>query len=269
MPAIQPARLKQQAALLVEHFADPAAFVRSLHHLLDFYADRAHRPGQSGEPAPLLAAYNVRPPVLRQILQELAPLADQEPQLALALIDALWEQAYLEFRLLAASLLGQLPPAPAHPILSRAQSWIKADPQVRMVTAVLGQGLARLRRENPDELIRLVEDWLSNDDIFYQQSGLQALLPMINDLSFENLPLFFRLIYPFTRVAPPALRPDLLDVLGALARRSPQETAYLLRQNLDIPNNTDASWLIRQCLGDFPPEIRESLRMAVRDAAQE
>jgi hypothetical protein len=59
MPAIQPARLRQQAALMVEHFDQPAAFVRSLHHLLEYYADRAHRPGQAGKPPALLAAYNV------------------------------------------------------------------------------------------------------------------------------------------------------------------------------------------------------------------
>ena len=50
MPAIQPVRLKRQSALLVEQFNNPAAFIRSLHHLLEFYADRVHRPGQAGEP---------------------------------------------------------------------------------------------------------------------------------------------------------------------------------------------------------------------------
>ena len=65
MPAIQPARLKQQAVLLAQQFDNPVAYVRSLHHLLDFYADRAHRPGQSGKPAPLTSAYRVHPPVLR------------------------------------------------------------------------------------------------------------------------------------------------------------------------------------------------------------
>ena len=75
--------------------------MRSLHHLLDFYADRARRPGQSGKPAPLIDAYKVHPPVLRHILQELIPLAAENPDAGLALCDALWEQPYLEFRLLA------------------------------------------------------------------------------------------------------------------------------------------------------------------------
>lgn len=266
MPAIQPARLRQQAALLVEHFTSPPAFVRSLHHLLDYYADRAHRPGRSGEPAPLLAAYNVRPPVLRQILQELAPLVESEPQIALSLSDALWEQPYLEFRLLAASLLGQISPQPPEPILARVQAWVKSDPQNRLIGALLSQGVARVRNEKPDHLIHLVEVWLSSSDVFQQQLGLRTLVPMVKDLGFENLPAFFRLIQPLSRSVPPELRPDMLDVLRALAHRSPHETAFHLRQFLELPNSPDTPWLIRQCLQAFPLETQESLRAALRAA---
>ena len=53
MPAIQLTRLRLQTAGLAESFANPQAFVRGLHDLLDYYADRTHRPGQSGAPAPL------------------------------------------------------------------------------------------------------------------------------------------------------------------------------------------------------------------------
>ena len=74
MPAINPARLKQQAALLADHFDSPAAFVRSLHHLLDYYSERVQRTGQAGVMPTLLPAYRVRPQVLRLVLQELSVL---------------------------------------------------------------------------------------------------------------------------------------------------------------------------------------------------
>jgi hypothetical protein len=89
---------------------------------------------------------------------------------------------------------------------------------------------------------------------------------MIQDPDFENLPAFFRLIHPLVRQAPPALRPDVLDVLATLARRSPQETAYFLRQTLALPNCPDTPWSIRQVLSAFPAEQQKRLRQALRSA---
>jgi hypothetical protein len=269
MPAILPARLRQQAALLVKHFYNPAAFARSLHHLLDSYADRVQRPGQAGDPPPLLAAYKVRPPVLRQILLELAPLARDDPESGLALCDALWEQPYLEFRLLAASLLGLIPCSPAEPVLARLQAWIRPGIEARLVDALFTQGLACLRQKDPVALVGLAEVWLKDKDLFYQQTGLRLLLPLIDDPQFENLPVFYRLIFPLTRSAPARLRPDLLDVLAALAHRSPNETAYFLQQTAVMPNSPDTAWLIRQSLHEFPEKMQEGLRNLSRDRLEQ
>ena len=90
MPAIHPARLKKQVAQLVNNFEQPDGFVRSLHQLMSYYAERIQRPGQSGEPTPLITAYKVRRPVLRQIQGALAPLAKSKPEAAITLCDALW-----------------------------------------------------------------------------------------------------------------------------------------------------------------------------------
>ena len=79
MPAIQLARLKIQSVRLAENFADPHTFARELRGLLDFYAERTHRPGQVGEPPPILPAYNVPPQVMRQVERELSPIAIQDP----------------------------------------------------------------------------------------------------------------------------------------------------------------------------------------------
>src|SRR3989304_215281 len=104
MPAIQLARLKIQSAQLSEDFVRPDKFVRGLRDLLELYADRTRRSGQFGEPAPLLPAFKVPAPVLRQVLKDLAPMATGDPQGGLALCEALWAEPFLEFRLLAAYL---------------------------------------------------------------------------------------------------------------------------------------------------------------------
>lgn len=267
MPAIQPARLRRQAAVLAERFADPPAYTRGLHYLLDFYSDRARRPGKTGKPGPLLAAYNVRPPVLRMLVQELQPRIQEDMDGGLALCDTLWAEPYLECRQLAAMILGQIPPQPPETITDRLQRWITTDVEFFLIETLLSYGVERLHREHPQAMLRLIESWLDSTKTFQRQLGLRALLPLIKDPVFENLPVFYRLIQPLCQAAPVALRPDLLDVLAALAQRSPQETAYFLRQTLIFPDAPDTPWLIRQSLSQFPPEVQASLRQAVRDAA--
>jgi hypothetical protein len=219
MPAIQPARLRQQAVLLAERCADPPTYVRNLHYLMDFYADRARRPGQSGKPGPLITAYNVRPPVLRMILQETLPEALKDPQEGLALCDALWSEPYLEFRLLAAMLLGQLPPIPAETITRRLETWLAPDLEEHLVLALLTYAVINLCLESPQTLVDMIQKWIDNSNSFYQQVGLRALLTLIQDPDFENLPAFYRILQPLVRKAPSVLRPDLLDALAALAHR--------------------------------------------------
>ncbi len=251
--------------MLAEHFDNPAAYIRSLHYLLDYYSDRTKRTGQSGKPSPLISAYNVKMPVLRQVLQELTPLALENPQQGLALCDALWERPYLEFRLLAAMLVGEIEPDPPEIVLQRIEGWLKPDLENFLIDALLIQAMIRLREERPQSLLKLFKAWIQDPDIFYNQIGLRALLPWIRDPEYDNLPVFFRLLQPLVRGAPSGLRPDLLDVLQALAQRSPKETAYFLRQTLSTPEAFDTPWIIRQTLRSFPPEVQESLRSSLKE----
>jgi len=269
MPAIQPAGLKRQSALLVEQFTNPAAFIRSLHHLLDFYADRAHRPGQAGEPSPLIRAYGVKPPILRQILIDLEPLAKENPDQALELCDQLWEQPYLEFRQLSASLLGMIPLGSNAAILERVRGWITQDTEDRLIDVMILLGLENLRKEDPHSIYQLIDEWLAANEVHYQKIGLRTLLPLVQDPDNENLPIFFNLIQPFTRSLPSSISPDLLDIVEVLARRSPQETAYFLRQTLSFPNSPNTPWLIRQVIRFFPTEIQASLRKALKEKKDE
>jgi hypothetical protein len=268
MPAIQPARLRQQAALLAESFDQPAAFIRSLTHLLEYYADRAHRPGQAGEPAPLVPAYNVRPPVLRQLIRELSVQAQEHPETTLILCDALWEKGILEFCLLSASLLGQIPPSASEAVMERIQRWLDSRLDYRLAQALLDTGLVRIRRARPDDLLVNIETWLDAEDTFTRKTALRALTPLAQDETFHNLPAIYRLVQPLCRTAPSPLRTDLLDLIEALARRSPRETAFFLKQTLDIPQSPDTPWLIRQILRSFPPEVESGLRLAVRKAGE-
>lgn len=264
MPAIQLARLKIQIARLGESFSQPAAFVSGLHNLLDFYADRTHRPGQSGKPSPLLTAYHVPPPILRQILLEITPRIEADPDSSLALLDELWKQPYLEFRLLAANLLGMVPVIPPEPVVNRLQEWVSSETEDKLIETLLNQSIARLRTENRNRFFDLIKGWLNSTDLREQQLGLRAILTMLNDPSYDNLPYLFRLLTPLTRTAPARLRPFIIEAYRILAQRAPTETAYFLRQSMDLPESPGVPWVARQILQDLPKENKDSLREALR-----
>jgi len=263
MPAIHPARMKIQVAQLTEKLRQPQSFVRELHNLLENYADRTYRPGQFGEPPPLLATYKTPPPVLRQIERTIFPLADSDPAAALALVDALWAEPVIEFRQLAIQLLGRIPPTPPEPVLVRIQTWVTAMPETRLLDIILEQSLARIRQELPDNFYDLVENWLEIDQTYPQQAGLRALGYVINDPGFENLPAIIRLITPALRMPPPGLRLDLVAMLRSLAKRFPREAGYILKQNLS-EDRPDTTWLARQVLSEFPADIQTELHAALR-----
>jgi hypothetical protein len=269
VPAIQPSLLRQQAMLLAENFDNPSAYKHSLHYLLEFYAERSRHPGQAGKPAPIITAYKVHPPVLRSILQELEPPAIENPEQGLMLCDSLWEEPYLEFRLLAAMLLGKIPPRPPQIIITRLNSWLSPDLEFFLIESLMKFSLILLRKEQPKALMQLISEWLEQKNPFYIQLGLRAILPLIREPEFENVPVFFRLIQPIMSNVPTGLRPDLLDVLAALAERSPQETAFFLQQCLNLPDAQDTPWLIRQSINHFPVEIQNFLRKAEKKTEEQ
>jgi hypothetical protein len=265
MPAIQPARLKRQASELASKFTQPALFVRELHALLYRYSDHTHRSGQANIPSSLRESYNTPLPVMRQVWQELKPWIKSHPAGVLPLCDALWAESNYDILLLAARLLGQAPIEPPDLVIEHLQSWISQGIDRQLLDKLLEYGLPPVQQAAPVQLLDLVSSWLASSDLATQQVGLRALLHLIDSSVAENLPTIFRMLTPFLRIAPFHIRPDIISILTALAQSSPSETAFFLRQNLATPNNPDTAWLIRQVLGEFPPDTRSALRTALKE----
>ena len=265
MPAIQLARLKIQVTELLTHFDEPAEFVRQFHDLLNFYADRTRRPGRSGKPKPLIQAYNVPRQVMRRIEGDLAPQVATEPEKALALADQLWADPWFECRLLAISILGMLPLDSPDTITERLQTWGKACRENALLDALLETGAASLRAESPDNFLLLVDHWLSSGDVPSRTIGLRALPALILNPKFENLPALYRLLSPLLREASSSLESDLQRAVRALGERSPQETAYYLRQILNTPHKAGLAVIVRRSLDVFPPEMERLLRATLRE----
>ncbi len=263
MPAIDLARLKIQVAQLVANFNQPEHFVHVLQELLDFYTNRTIRSAQVAQRM-LLPTYRTPRPVMRQIEMELKPIADAHPLESVALTYAMWKAGSLESRLLAARLLGMIPPAQAMPALTRLPEWLNQSTDEIIQQALLNDALERLRRENTDALFILIEDWLKSPRSTLQRWGLRTLIPLLKEAGFENLPAVFRILRPAVATAGPATQLDLQACLAALSQVSLTETLYFLGE---ILNGKPSAMLLRtlqRMLPGLPAEMQTRLRGMLR-----
>jgi hypothetical protein len=263
MPAIDLARLKKQTAKLADLFDEPAAFLHEHREILDHYVNRTLR-SQGVAPSSVLPTYRTPTVVVRQIENELGPLAERQPIQALELADALWDEGWLETRLLAAFLLGRIPPQEER-LLARLTAWTQAvrDPSVR--AALLTTSLTRLRKETPDLFLVLVKEWLYPSRKRMWSNGIQALVPLISAANFDNLPPIFEIISPILKASPASLQFDILELLVTLYNKSPDETLYFIQQLLKGTKSEIPVISLRRMLPEMPPDFQANLREILRD----
>jgi len=264
MPAIDLARLKKQTAHLADLFDQPNDFLREHHEILDHYVNRTLR-SQGVAPSSVLPTYRTPVVVLRQIENELAPVAEKNPIQALELADALWDEGWLETLLLAAYLLGRIPPQEER-LLARLTAWTQAvrDPNVR--AALLTTSLTRLRKETPDLFLILVKEWLHPARKKMWSNGIEALVPLIASPEFDNLPPIFEIIKPIFKISPATLQFDLQELLITLHKKSANETIYFIQKTLESTKSELPSIALRRMLPDLPQDLQTNLREILRRA---
>ena len=262
MPAIDLARLKKQTAQLADLFDQPSAFLRQHREILDHYVNHSLR-SQAVAPSSVLPTYRTPNVVLRQIETELSPIVVKQPIRALELADALWDEGWLETRLLAAFLLGRIPPQEER-LLARLTAWTQAvrDPSVR--AALLTTSLTRLRKETPDLFLILVKEWLHPARKKMWSNGIEALVPLISAQEFDNLPPIFEIVDPILKASPATLQFDIQELLTALYKKSPDETMYFIQQILKSTKSELPVVSLRRMLPDLPKELQASLREMLR-----
>jgi hypothetical protein len=211
----------------------------------------------------VLQTYRTPLVVLRQIEKEIGPVAEQQPILALELADALWDEGWLETKLLAAFLLGRIPPQEER-LLARLTAWTQAvrDPEVR--AALLTTSLTRLRRETPDLFLVLVREWLHPARQRMWSNGVQALVPLISSPEFDNLPPIFEIVEPILKASPATLQYDLQELILTLYEASPDETTYFLQQILKGTKSPLPAIALRRMSPELPDELQSSLREMIR-----
>jgi hypothetical protein len=263
MPAIDLARLRKQANRLADFFFLPEDFRKHLLEMLEFYVNYSLRKVENIAPGSNLPTFRTPVVVMRQIETAVAPVARENPHYSLELADLLWDEGYIETRMLAAYLLGCIPPQEER-LLARLTAWTQQvrDPSVR--NELLTTSLSRMRKETPDKFLVLISEWLHPARQRFWPNGIQALLPLITDPEYDNLPPIFELARSVIEAAPGMLQNDLADLINALYRASPAETEFYLREILEKPANPLTAVTLRRILSLLQPELQSRLRNLVR-----
>lgn len=261
MPAVQLAKLDQQINHLTQHFADPGAFRYELESLLVRYADLTYKPGESVRQSTLLiSSYRTAPIVMRKLEQRMGLLAIHNPDLVLPVADLLWQAEESEMRRLAAVLVGNLPADYADELLQRLRNWSVPESNPVHFEVLYDLGTVTLRRAATQKWIDLIRTWLNDDDLEIARLGVIAITKLVNDREFENLPAVYNAVNPLVVVTPDKLQYELRILITQLARRSPTETAFFLRQAMGPHPTPTLVRLIRRILPEFPEETQDRIK---------
>jgi hypothetical protein len=266
MPAIPLHILRQRLQELLPLFEDAPRFKRGLKHLLDQYADQSYRPGETIPLAKASERLLLPPVVIYEIEATLQALASQYPESALNLASLLWEEGTSLFGHLAATLISAIPVTGENLsiIQEHLTQWVRGI-ENSSLTAILVLATEGIKREAWDSWLNLIQGWLFSDSSNAQKVALKALHNLVDDPTFDNLPLIFDWLTTWLQENFSSTLPqEAFDLLQALAGRSPAETTYFLRQLMRLLSPPHARRLIRSVLPLLPEDYRQRLQTALR-----
>lgn len=264
MPAITPALLKKQSLELAGFSHNPEMFVKILHEMLEEYADWSYKPGEIGASTTLTTQYHVPNQVLKQITNAVFDVTRKDPQAILALCEKLWHIPVFECRVLAARLLEQMDNLPDQIIVETISNWQPHLIDSALQRTLFRYGFARLIKNRPHRVLTLIDSWLDSKDSNKIKSAITLLEEMTDTPGFENGPAIFRRITPFIRSSGVVYQTNLISLLMSLARNFPNETMYLLIENLQASGNPEALVFARSVIDVLPNEARQNLRKAIQ-----
>ena len=264
MAAIDLTRLNKQIEGLKEVFAQPVEFRQQFHEILQFYHRYAHRQHKDAVPVSFMRVYNLPDQVLPHIANGLSLKARQDEVETLAVVDELWLDEHYEARDLATHLLGQVPSTFGAAVYDRIRRWSSAPMDRAVVSAVFSKASQRLNSEDPKGWIEFIGSLLANPLEHMQNHALYALALLVEQSHSDQLPLFFRWIRPFLQNDQTLIQPNLSRVIAVLARRSPAETAYLLKEVMSDTDGSGIEQRVRSSLPYFDEQLSESLQTSLR-----
>ncbi len=266
MVAIDLTKLEQQIGFLRESYAEPERFSKALHALLGFYHRYSYRPHRRAMPKTFLRSYNIPQQVLPQIEIGLRKTAQAHPEETLTLAQTLWQDPYFEPRALAAYLLGQLPTEYADKLSALLRTWLTQPVDRGVLETLLTKAITPLQQAS--QWKPFVLELLTSPEDHLRNYGLAALAHTLDQFSLEELPGLLNEIKPLIESADDNFTANLAKVVENLARRSPQETVYILKLILIETPDSAIEQKMRFYVPFFPEESAQSLAEAIKKHAR-
>ncbi|MEJ2446709.1 MAG: DNA alkylation repair protein [Anaerolineales bacterium] len=258
MTAINPARLKAQAAEIAVLVKEPDQLISRVHELLSFYSSRIRQTSLAKTPLSL-QTYQTPAPVLRALEIELNEQQEQGQAAGIILAEALWDEPWVEFRQLAVFVLGSLPAENADKILKRIKRWLDDCTAEDIRRLVMTQGMGNLATENPQACLKFIQELVESGTKADQQAALFGLGLFAADPDFLNLPPLYKTLDQILSSEESGLVKEITALLRLLIERYEQETAFFLEQQLSGKPQPRVLRVVRQVQKNFSRENQHLL----------
>ena len=245
----------------------PDEFTRQLNTILDAYVNHTRRKAPAVAPGLHLPSHRTPAVVLKQIEQELTALASarENAEASLSLADRLWDEGSLETRLLAGFLLGRMVPQEGR-LIARISAWAVQAHDGELRSRLLDTSLLRMRKEAPEMFLELLHEWLRPERRQLWRDAIRAAISAVGDPGFVDLPRFLKILEPVVREAPSDIQLELEELILALYKLSPAETAYYVRDILSTSDDPMTAITFRRMSTSFPAELTAGIRDLLRKA---
>ncbi len=252
MSGVELAKFNQQLDRLAEHMAQPERFVHEFRDILEFYSDRTYRAGEKIKITLRMPSYHLPRIVmqnLQQFLENKIPASD--PENAVRIADLLWKEPTIESKSLAAQVLGFVHATYPTTVIQIIEDWIREPIEAGLLKELMNKGTQTLRKEFEVAWLEEISTLLISTSNRQKITGLLAVLPLVQDDAFDNLPKLYEMLYPVVSTPSSSVLPELMDILNALIIRSPTETVSYLAQLINDTHHPNLLRAVRNILPEM------------------
>ncbi len=258
MPAVALRALRRELAHWAQQPGPVETWAQALAVFFQRYANLVYRPGE--QTTDLAPAYH-SPPILTlelwRALRHRLPAAAAD---RLALADALWALARREPRVLAARVLGTVPPEHDEAVFQRFWPWLHEARWDLAVERALLHHAAQPLLQQGTLLARLQPFLPPRGQGLTAARALRALTLLPRDEGFDNTPALFHALHPGLVHMDPELRPEWAALLRAMLTRWPAEVVPFLRRARMLTSQPKAfDWVLRRVADDAAESWRQRL----------
>ena len=263
MPAVDLTVLNNRLKSLYLYKNNPEVYISKLEDLLSMYSSKKIQLGENVPLQTLLPHLNVPKLVLEKVIETFPALANDLPDNAITILDALWNKEELEFKTLAINLLLNLPVEKTDAINQRLPVWVTSSDEEILHSAVLAE-FPFSSQATAANLHMFIERLIKSDEIELRNLAFRILAKVIEQKTFADLPWVFNLITPFLENASISNYSELNVIMNALIKKSEIESTAFLCDIYTQTTSTKAKKYIRKIIPLFKPENQLYLLKALQ-----